>query len=124
MSSQARNVLVVDDDDALAEMVAAYLTKQGYQCWTAPNPVLALKLLERQSIDVVITDLMMPYSDGISFTQQLRANPRFKNLPVILLTAYPSEELNEKGMRKGVAMTLEKPVNLSKLLDLVGFATH
>jgi CheY-like chemotaxis protein len=118
------NILIVDDDQAQALMLATFLGKHGYGTWTAPNPVEAMDTLNKEKVDLVITDLMMPHVDGISFTQQIHAMPRFKNLPVILITAYPSEELSDKGMRKGVAMTLHKPLELSKLLDLVGFATH
>jgi CheY-like chemotaxis protein len=118
------NILIVDDDQAQALMLATFLGKHGYQCYTAPDPVAGLQTLMKEHVDLVITDLMMPHVDGISFTQQIHAVPRFKDLPVILITAYPSEELSDKGMRKGVAMTLHKPLELSKLLDLVGFATH
>ncbi len=118
------NILIVDDDQAQALMLATFLGKHGYQCFTASDPVQGMQLLQRESVQLVITDLMMPHVDGISFTQQIHAVPRFKDLPVILITAYPSEELADKGMRKGVAMTLHKPLELNKLLDLVGFATH
>jgi CheY-like chemotaxis protein len=118
------NILIVDDDQAQALMLATFLGKHGYKCWTSPDPVEAMDTLAKEKVDLVITDLMMPHIDGISFTQQIHAMPRFKNLPVILITAYPSEELSDKGMRKGVAMTLHKPLELTKLLDLVGFATH
>ena len=118
------NILIVDDDRSQALMLATFLGKHGYRCTTAPDPVEGMKSLQREEIHLVITDLMMPHVDGISFTQQIHAMPRFKDMPVILITAYPSEELADKGMRKGVAMTLHKPLELNKLLDLVGFATH
>lgn len=118
------NILIVDDDQSQAVMLATFLGKHGYRCFTAPDPVHGMQVLLKESVQLVITDLMMPHVDGISFTQQIHANARFKDLPVILITAYPSEELADKGMRKGVAMTLHKPLELNKLLDLVGFATH
>lgn len=119
------NILIVDDDQAQALMLATFLGKHGYHCVTSPDAVQGMKtLMTEKDIHLVITDLMMPHVDGISFTQQIHAVPRFKELPVILITAYPSEELADKGMRKGVAMTLHKPLELNKLLDLVGFATH
>jgi PleD family two-component response regulator len=65
----------------------------------------------------------MPYVDGISFTQQVHQIPRHRDVPVIMITAFGSDEVSDRGMRRGVAMTLAKPLELSKLLDLVGFAT-
>lgn len=117
-------ILVVDDDSAQSKMLSAFLTKHRYRVLTAADPVEAMQVLMRSEVQLVITDLMMPHVDGISFTQQIHAVPRLKDLPVILITAYPSEELSDKGLRKGVALTLHKPIELSKLLDLVGFATH
>ncbi|MHB8874953.1 MAG: response regulator [Myxococcaceae bacterium] len=117
-------VLVVDDDLELGAMIARYLGGHGYKTFTAPNALEALALLEREHIDLLITDLMMPHLDGIHFAEKVHAMPRYKGLSVILMTAYPSDEIIDKGMRKGVALTLSKPIELSKLLDLVGFATH
>ena len=67
---------------------------------------------------------MMPHVDGIRFAEQVHEMPGYKDLSIILMTAYPSDQISDKGMRKGVALTLAKPIDLGKLLDLVGFATH
>ncbi len=117
-------ILVVDDDAAQATLVARFLQKHGYQVFTAGSPPEAMPILSSQQIRLVITDLMMPYADGITFAQQIHSTPRFKDLPVILVTAWHSDEIADKGMRKGVALTLSKPIDFNKLLDLVGFATH
>jgi two-component system chemotaxis response regulator CheY len=118
-------VLVVDDDLDLCALIARFLTKNGYAVLTAPDALQARVILEKEEgIRLVITDLMMPHQDGIAFTQAIHATPRHKDTPVILITAYPSDEITDKGMRKGIALTLSKPLDFSKLLDLVGFATH
>ncbi|MBI3184078.1 MAG: response regulator [Myxococcales bacterium] len=117
-------VLVVDDDLDLCSLIARFLRGHGYTVLTAPDGVQAKEILLREPMNLVITDLMMPHLDGIRFSEQLRALPQYQDLPIILITAYPSDELADKGMRKGVAMTLAKPLDLNKLLDLVGFATH
>lgn len=122
MGKSDQKILVVDDDVELATMVSRYLGRFGYQTLVAYDAHTALGMLPREPIGLVVTDLMMPYMDGITFTQHLHALPGFEELPVILITAYPSEEMTEKGMRQGVAMTLSKPLDLDKLLTLVGFA--
>ncbi len=116
-------VLIVDDDLDVCTLIARFLTKHGYVALTAPDAVQANEVLDREDIRLVITDLMMPHLDGIRFTEQIHSKPRYKDLPVILITAYPSDELADKGMRRGVALTLPKPIDLNRLLDLVGFAT-
>ncbi|MCL2012239.1 MAG: response regulator [Cystobacterineae bacterium] len=116
-------ILVVDDDRAQALLISNYLTKHGYRVVAAFDPVEGMKQLLANDFQLVITDLMMPHIDGISFAEKIHAIERMKDLPIIMVTAYASEELSEKSMRRGIALTLSKPINLSKLRDLVGFST-
>jgi CheY-like chemotaxis protein len=116
------NILVVDDDLDLCTMLSRFLEKHGYKVHSASDALQALDILDRIPVGLVLTDYMMPHMDGIRFTETLRSDPRHKETPVILLTAFNSEELAERGMRKGVALTLEKPVDFERLLTLVRFA--
>jgi two-component system, chemotaxis family, chemotaxis protein CheY len=120
---QPKKVLVVDDDLELCALIARFLTKNGYAVLTAPDAIHARAMLEREQVRLVITDLMMPHQDGIAFAQTVHELPNHKDTPVILITAYPSDQITDKSMRRGVALTLAKPINFAKLLDLVGFAT-
>lgn len=117
------SILVVDDDEATLNLLGTFLRRNGYRVLTASNPVRGLELLEADEIQLVITDLMMPHVDGITFTQQIHQLGRYKDLPVIMITAFGSDTVLDKSMRRGVALTLAKPLQLAKLLDLVGFAT-
>ncbi len=116
-------ILVVDDDLELTTLIAKFLTKHGFAVLTAPDAIQAKALLLRERVRLVITDLMMPHQDGIAFSEELHGLPGYKDLPVILITAYPSDEIVDKGLRKGIALTLSKPLDFGKLLDLIGFAT-
>jgi two-component system, chemotaxis family, chemotaxis protein CheY len=118
------SILVVDDDEATLNLLGTFLRRNGYRVLLASNPVRGLELLRgSDEIKLVITDLMMPHVDGIAFTQQIHELEKYRDVPVIMMTAFGSDAVLDKGMRKGVAMTLSKPLELSKLLDLVGFAT-
>lgn len=103
-------------------MLSRYLEKHGYRVFSAGDALQALDVLEREQIEMVITDLQMPYMDGIGLTEQLKADPRYKDLPVILITAHVTDEVTDRGMRKGVAMTLSKPIDFDRLLTLIRFA--
>ncbi len=118
-----KKILVVDDDEAQANLIAIFLKKNNFLVATANDPIAALQLLQHAPVDLVITDLMMPHVDGIDFAERVHQLPGLKEVPVILITAWPSEEVSDKGMRRGIALTLSKPIQLNKLLDLVGFAT-
>ena len=118
-----KKVLVVDDDESLCKMLATFLSKHGYTVFTAPDAPSALGTLDfHGDIRVVLTDLMMPMMTGIQFVEMLKADPTKKNVHVILMTAYPEDVLFERGLRKGVALTLTKPIDFNQLLALVGFA--
>ncbi len=122
---EKRTILIVDDDEATLLLLSAFLRRNNYRVLTAGNPVRALEILKSEpTTRLVITDLMMPHVDGIEFTEQIHELEQFKTLPVIMITAHNTDEVTDTGMRRGVAMTLSKPLQLNKLLDLVGFATH
>lgn len=116
-------ILIVDDDEATLTLLGTFLRRNGYRVLTASNPVRGLELLKQDDVKLVITDLMMPHVDGIAFTQQIHQLEKYRDVPVIMMTAYGTDGLQDRSMRKGVALTLSKPLELSKLLDLVGFAT-
>lgn len=115
-------ILVVDDDEATAQLISTFLRRSAFEVVAATNPIDALEMLKEKRFGLVITDLMMPHVDGISLTAQIHALPGCAELPVILMTAYGSDEVSDRGLRGGVALTLQKPVELERLLALVGFA--
>jgi two-component system, chemotaxis family, chemotaxis protein CheY len=117
------SILLVDDDEATLHMISTFLRRNGYRVLAASNPIDALELLRRERVQLVITDWMMPHVDGISLTEQLHELEGYADVPVILITAHGGHELVDQGMRRGVALTLTKPLELHRLLDLVGFAT-
>lgn len=116
------NILVVDDDLELCKILSRFFEKHGFVVHSAGDALQALDILEREGIEFIITDLMMPHMDGISFLEVLKRDPRWKDLPVVILTAYPSDEIMDKGLRKGAAFTLSKPIDFNRLLTLVQFA--
>jgi two-component system chemotaxis response regulator CheY len=115
-------ILVVDDDVNLCTGLSQYLEAHGYTVFSAADALQALDVLDREPIGLVITDYMMPHVDGIRFTEMLKADPRFQAIPVLLITASLDDKISDKGLRKGVAMTLQKPVDMGQLLNLVRFA--
>jgi two-component system, chemotaxis family, chemotaxis protein CheY len=116
------NILVVDDDLSLCTGLSHFLERHGYTVYSASDALQALDVLERQAIGLIITDYLMPHVDGIRFTEMLKADPRFQSIPVLLITASMDVALTDKGLRKGVALTLQKPVDMGQLLNLVRFA--
>ncbi|MGC4113528.1 MAG: response regulator [Myxococcales bacterium] len=120
--SRAVRILVVDDDLELCTLLSRFLERHGFDVTSAGDALQALDALEREPIDFVITDLMMPMVDGLAFLEAVRSDPRRKNLPVIFVTAYPDDRKAEESLRKGAAFFLPKPVDFDRLLTIIRFA--
>lgn len=116
------NILVVDDDIDLCTLLSRFLEKHGFTVYSAQDALQALDVLSRTRVGMVITDFHMPHMDGVRFTEALKQDPQLKDVPVIMVTATPDLDVHDQGMRKGVAMTLQKPIDFHRLLTLVRFA--
>jgi CheY-like chemotaxis protein len=77
------------------------------------------KLEAEEGVDIVLMDIMMPEMDGIEATKRIRQNTRFKNLPVIALTAKAMKGDKEKCIQAGASDYIPKPVDTDKLLTLM-----
>jgi len=116
------DILVVEDDADLRQLMGRFLEKQGFSVVLAEHPLQALEQLAARKVDLIVTDYMMPHMDGVAFTERLKATPTLKDIPVILVTAWPDDGMTERGMRKGVALSLTKPIDFNRLLTLIRFA--
>jgi CheY-like chemotaxis protein len=115
---------VVDDDEATLLMVSRFLDKEGFDVVTALDAATALKMLASEKVDAVVTDLMMPRIDGRELVRQLRAEPKTRDLPVIMVTAYGSDEAAEAGLRSGASLFLAKPLDLTLLATVLRMSSR
>lgn len=112
------NILVVEDDVKLNQIVCSHLTKNGYSatgCFTADE---AYNVMYNSLYDMIISDIMMPKTDGFAFLQNVRKIN--KNIPVIFMTAKDDYASKEKGFNLGVDDYMVKPIDLDELLLRVG----
>jgi DNA-binding NtrC family response regulator len=113
-------VLVVDDHRAARESVIDVLRAAGYAADGAASAVEALARLDRQAVDVVVTDLQMPGVDGLEFIRQI--NVRRLPVQIIMVTAHATIASAVEAMRQGAFDYLEKPFDAARLEDLVAQA--
>jgi len=106
-------VLVVDDEERMATVVAAALQRAGYECETAASGEAALAALDARGADAVVTDWKMPGMDGIELLRRLRE--RRPGLPVVLLTAHGSVPSAVAAMREGAFDYVVKPFDNDEL---------
>ncbi len=96
------------------------LKDRGMQIVKAENGVIALDILNMQSgIDLILMDIMMPVMDGYEAMQKIRAQLKFKKLPVIALTAKAMKDDKQKCIDAGANDYIAKPVDIDRLLSLM-----
>ncbi len=104
-------ILIVDDDPNTLEILRRWLAREGYATLSADNGPACLEMLEKDPIDVIVLDVMMPGMDGLQVCERLRENAAWRSIPVVLLTAKDDIETRSRGMLLGVSEYLTKPVN-------------
>lgn len=112
MEQQARRILVVDDDEAIREMVGTVLTEEGYQVDLAQNGEDAMRQVRQKSFDLVILDIMMPVMDGWEVASRMLCEEQTRNIPIIFLTALSSYTDQLKGWRMGCFDYITKPFDI------------
>jgi CheY-like chemotaxis protein len=113
-------VLVVDDDQPMAELAAHHLRKAGYQPVVAHTPHDAARHMKKLGPPaLVILDVQMPEMNGIDFLARMRANKYLRETPVILFTAYSDRADIVRGLQAGADGYLAKPVTAAALVSAV-----
>lgn len=119
MSEKAK-ILLVDDEPGVRESVQAYLEfSDEFEVTAASNATEAWDALQKETPDLVISDIMMPQVDGYQFLAQLRADPRFKSIPVVFLTARGMTGDRIQGYTAGCDAYLPKPFDPEELEAIV-----
>jgi DNA-binding NtrC family response regulator len=116
----ATRILIVDDEERMAEVVAAALRRAGHECETCASGDAALAALEERGADVVVTDWKMPDMDGVELLRRLHA--RRPGLPVVLLTAHGTVPSAVAAMREGAFDYVTKPFDNDELRATVARA--
>lgn len=114
---QGNTILVVDDELLIRDLLYDFFKGQGWNIAVAENGEKALQIIENQEIDLVLTDLKMPNMDGIALTQKLRES--HPDLPVVIMTGYPSVDTAVEALRSRVADYIIKPFNINRLFKTV-----
>ncbi|MBV1881684.1 MAG: response regulator [Pseudomonadales bacterium] len=106
-------ILIIDDDETLREMLREVLTRSGHHVLSAENGELGIKLIEIHSVDLVITDIYMPHTDGLEVTIKLReTHPEIK---IIVISGNAPEFYVDSAIMLGAHDSLKKPFQLSEL---------
>lgn len=108
-----KNVLAIDDDNAITELLSMLLRTHGYEVLTANNGEEGIKFIREKSPDVVILDLMMPGMDGWQVCKQVRS---FSNVPIVILSALDDPSMIASALDAGADDYLIKPISSNILV--------
>lgn len=122
-----KKILVVDDEPDVRNFLVTCIEDAGFQVETATNGEEALQKIEKNPPDLMTLDMVMPRKSGIQVMRSLRENPKFKDLPVIIITAHAHDEFGREDLKSFNAFvsgnrpryTLEKPVSPQKLVQAI-----
>jgi CheY-like chemotaxis protein/signal transduction histidine kinase/HAMP domain-containing protein len=116
----SKKILVVDDDMRNIFALSKVLREQGMEVIKAENGKIALEVLTAEKhIDLILMDVMMPEMDGYEAMQKIRAQEKFKTMPIIALTAKAMKEDKQKCIDSGANDYITKPMDLDRLLSLI-----
>jgi DNA-binding response OmpR family regulator len=109
-------IMIIEDDDEMRSLLKEFFEKEGFETDSASNGVDALRILSEDHLDLVITDIRMPGLTGLDILPRIR---RLKpETPIIVMTAYGSEDVRRRCLEGGATTYLEKPIRLSELRRL------
>ena len=107
-------ILIVEDNDNLRKMIDIYLRQNNFETYLAKNGLEALDILEKNVIDLIVCDIMMPKMNGFELIKELRCI--YVDLPIIIVTAKESKEDKIVGLKLGTDDYMTKPIDLEELL--------
>jgi len=112
------HILAVDDSRSMRQLVSMALSNAGHAVDVANDGSEALAAARRGSYDAIVTDVNMPNMDGIALVRELRALPRYKSIPILIMTTEATPERKQESRDAGASGWLVKPFKTENLLSL------
>ena len=119
----AKNVLLVDDSSTMRKIISRSLRQAGMdfgEIYEAADGQEALALLEKETIDMVLSDINMPNMNGIEFLREKRNRPGIKDIPVFMISTETGEDIIGEAKSLGAIGALKKPFTPDKVNEVLG----
>jgi CheY-like chemotaxis protein len=112
-------ILSVDDEPANLKLLENILVPRGYEVISVASGEDALQKIKALTIDLILLDLMLPGMDGLQVSRKIKDNKKYRNIPIIMLTAHTGVESYIKSLSKEVFAYLQKPFETDELVRIV-----
>jgi len=114
-----KTILIADDEPDIVETLKFLVESEGYSCLTAFNGEDALKLAKEKRPDLIILDVMMPKINGYKVSRLLKFDAKYKDIPVLMVTARTQEEDKLIGEETGADEYITKPFDIERILEKI-----
>ena len=119
VKTPGEKVFVVDDDENLGKSISRLLKRNGYECEFFTSPLEFLSRLREEEPSLILLDIKMSWIGGLDLIRGLRKNPRYKKIPVVIITGYPDGENRFQSYKLGANAFIEKPFENQELLEVI-----
>lgn len=116
-------ILAIDDDPVVLRLLTDMLTS-SYELQISKSPKEAMTLIEKHKPDLILLDIAIPVISGFEFLHYLRQSPKFRDLPVIIVSGYIETEFIMYAEHEGISGTVGKPINKEDLLKKIELAIN
>ncbi|PQV61742.1 response regulator receiver domain-containing protein [Sediminibacterium magnilacihabitans] len=114
------NILIADDDEVMLQIIRSVLSRgKGFQLFIARNGKEAIQIKEKNKIDLVITDLLMPYANGFEVISAFRRDPETAGVPVVIVSSIGNEEAVIEGFKLGADDFIQKPIQVGEFMSRI-----
>ncbi len=117
--SETKKILIVDDEQDIVETLKFMLEAQGYECFCAYDGETGLNMAKEIIPDLMILDVMMPKINGYKISRLLKYDNKYKDIPIIMVTARSQEDDKIIGKETGVNEYITKPFELDDVIEKV-----
>lgn len=117
--NQASRILVVDDSSTNIVLLEAILNGQGYEIETAQSVKEAYQIIKKETVHLILLDLLMPRISGYDFLKEIKSNDSTKDIPVIIVSAVADAENRKKSIELGALDFINKPIDIQYFIDKI-----
>ncbi len=119
MSESKPRILIVDDESDLVSVLRMGLEIEGFEVIDAADGEAGLRLAQREKPDLMVLDLMLPKMDGYKVCRTLKFDERYRNLPIVVLSARSGEQDKKLALDMGADAFVSKPYDMGELVRLI-----
>ena len=117
--SQTSRILVVDDSATNIVLLEAILNGQGYEIETAQSVKEAYQIIKKETVNLILLDLLMPRVSGYDFLKEIKSNDSTKDIPVIIVSAVADAENRKKSIELGALDFINKPIDIQYFIEKI-----